>query len=114
MYFSRVLCYLFYSFYKRVLYTGNVGDARAVLSHKERAVRLSYDHKGSDHTEAQRILDVGGFVMNNRVNGTISSFLAWPLFVGYLSQAVLFLYLIVGPPVYICLVTDHVCLFLMV
>ncbi|KAG0071236.1 Protein phosphatase 2C 1 [Linnemannia elongata] len=56
----------------RVLYTGNVGDARAVLSHKERAVRLSYDHKGSDHTEAQRILDVGGFVMNNRVNGVLA------------------------------------------
>ncbi|KAF9402086.1 Protein phosphatase 2C 1 [Mortierella sp. AD011] len=57
---------------KRVLYTGNVGDARAVLCHKEKAVRLSYDHKGSDHTEAQRILDVGGFVMNNRVNGVLS------------------------------------------
>ncbi|KAF9178950.1 Protein phosphatase 2C 1 [Haplosporangium sp. Z 767] len=57
---------------KRVLYTGNVGDARAVLCHKERAVRLSYDHKGSDHTEAQRILDVGGFVMNNRVNGVLA------------------------------------------
>ena len=54
---------------KRVLYTGNVGDARAVLCHGNRAIRLSYDHKGSDHTEAQRILDVGGFVMNNRVNG---------------------------------------------
>ncbi|KAI1319365.1 Protein phosphatase 2C 1 [Mortierella claussenii] len=57
---------------KRVLYTGNVGDARAVLCHKEKAVRLSYDHKGSDHTEAQRILDVGGFVMNNRVNGVLA------------------------------------------
>ncbi|KAF9199173.1 Protein phosphatase 2C 1 [Haplosporangium sp. Z 27] len=57
---------------KRVLYTGNVGDARAVLCHKEKAVRLSYDHKGSDHNEAQRILDVGGFVMNNRVNGVLA------------------------------------------
>ncbi|KAI7819486.1 phosphatase 2C-like domain-containing protein [Gamsiella multidivaricata] len=57
---------------KRVLYTGNVGDARAVLCHKNKAVRLSYDHKGSDHTEAQRILDVGGFVMNNRVNGVLA------------------------------------------
>ncbi|KAG0317797.1 Protein phosphatase 2C 1 [Dissophora globulifera] len=57
---------------KRVLYTGNVGDARAVLCHKEKGVRLSYDHKGSDHTEAQRILDVGGFVMNNRVNGVLA------------------------------------------
>ncbi|KAG0043867.1 Protein phosphatase 2C 1 [Gryganskiella cystojenkinii] len=57
---------------KRVLYTGNVGDARAVLCHGSKAIRLSYDHKGSDHTEAQRILDVGGFVMNNRVNGVLS------------------------------------------
>ncbi|KAG0239661.1 Protein phosphatase 2C 1 [Actinomortierella wolfii] len=57
---------------KRVLYTGNVGDARAVLCHKGKAVRLSYDHKGSDHTEAQRILDIGGFVMNNRVNGVLA------------------------------------------
>ncbi|GJJ72866.1 protein phosphatase PTC1 [Entomortierella parvispora] len=57
---------------KRVLYTGNVGDARAVLCHGNKAIRLSYDHKGSDHTEAQRILDVGGFVMNNRVNGVLS------------------------------------------
>ncbi|KAG0083189.1 Protein phosphatase 2C 1 [Podila epicladia] len=56
----------------RVLYTGNVGDARAVLCHKGKAVRLSYDHKGSDTTEAQRILDVGGFVMNNRVNGVLA------------------------------------------
>ena len=37
-------------------------------------MRLSYDHKGSDTTEAQRILDVGGFVMNNRVNGKMSHF----------------------------------------
>ncbi|KAK3811151.1 MAG: phosphatase 2C-like domain-containing protein [Benniella sp.] len=57
---------------KRVLYTGNVGDARAVLCHKGKAVRLSYDHKGSDRREAQRILDVGGFVMNNRVNGVLA------------------------------------------
>lgn len=34
-----------------------------------RAVRLTYDHKGSDVQEARRITDAGGFVMNNRVNG---------------------------------------------
>jgi serine/threonine protein phosphatase PrpC len=34
-----------------------------------KAVRLTYDHKGSDAQEAKRITDAGGFVMNNRVNG---------------------------------------------
>ncbi|KAG0203559.1 Protein phosphatase 2C 1 [Mortierella sp. GBA30] len=69
---TAIMAYIRKEGNKRVLYTGNVGDARAVLCHKDRAVRLSYDHKGSDHTEAQRILDVGGFVMNNRVNGVLA------------------------------------------
>ncbi|CAO3606625.1 unnamed protein product [Mucor hiemalis] len=57
---------------KRILYTGNVGDARAVLSRQNKAVRLSYDHKGSDSQEAKRIMDLGGFMMNNRVNGVLA------------------------------------------
>ena len=55
---------------RRVLYTANAGDARAVLSRGGKAVRLTYDHKGSDAQEAKRIKEAGGFVMNNRVNGT--------------------------------------------
>ncbi|KAG0338690.1 Protein phosphatase 2C 1 [Podila horticola] len=69
---TAIMAYLRKEGNARVLYTGNVGDARAVLCHKGKAVRLSYDHKGSDTTEAQRILDVGGFVMNNRVNGVLA------------------------------------------
>ncbi|KAH8926463.1 protein serine/threonine phosphatase 2C [Atractiella rhizophila] len=57
---------------KRTLYTANVGDARAVLCRNGKAVRLTYDHKGSDAQEAKRIMDAGGFVMNNRVNGVLA------------------------------------------
>ncbi|KAH9809652.1 protein phosphatase [Melampsora americana] len=57
---------------KRTLYTANVGDARAVLCRGGTAVRLTYDHKGSDQQEAQRIMAAGGFVMNNRVNGVLA------------------------------------------
>lgn len=55
-----------------MLYTANVGDARAVLFRRGRAVRLSYDHKGSDAIEQQRVKDAGGFIVNERVNGMLA------------------------------------------
>jgi hypothetical protein len=57
---------------RRVLYAGNAGDARAVLCRGGEALRLTYDHKGSDAQESKRIVDAGGFVMNNRVNGVLA------------------------------------------
>lgn len=57
---------------QRVLYTANVGDARAVLSRSGKALRLSYDHKGSDENEGKRIANAGGLVLNNRVNGVLA------------------------------------------
>ncbi|TRM69780.1 phosphatase 2C-like domain-containing protein [Schizophyllum amplum] len=57
---------------RRVLYSANAGDARGVLCRGDRAVRLTYDHKGSDKMEAQRIMDAGGFVMSGRVNGVLA------------------------------------------
>lgn len=56
----------------RILYAANAGDARAVLNRDGKAVRLSYDHKGSDEGETQRIVDAGGFVVLNRVNGILA------------------------------------------
>lgn len=56
----------------RMLYTANAGDARAVLARGGQAFRLSYDHKGSDEGETKRIMDAGGFVVLNRVNGILA------------------------------------------
>jgi len=57
---------------RKVLYTANVGDARGVLCRAGKAIRLTYDHKGSDKQEAKRITDAGGFVMSGRVNGVLA------------------------------------------
>ncbi|THH19969.1 hypothetical protein EW146_g1299 [Bondarzewia mesenterica] len=57
---------------RRVLYVANAGDARGVLCRSGRAVRLTYDHKGTDRQEAKRIMDSGGFVMSGRVNGVLA------------------------------------------
>jgi protein phosphatase PTC1 len=57
---------------QRVLYTANVGDARIILCRKGKALRLSYDHKGSDENEGKRITNAGGLILNNRVNGVLA------------------------------------------
>ncbi|KAF8973282.1 phosphatase 2C-domain-containing protein [Flammula alnicola] len=57
---------------RQVLYSANAGDARGVLCRAGKAVRLTYDHKGSDKQEAKRITDAGGFVMSGRVNGVLA------------------------------------------
>jgi protein phosphatase PTC1 len=57
---------------QRVLYTANVGDARIILCRNGRALRLSYDHKGSDESEGRRIANNGGLILNNRVNGVLA------------------------------------------
>jgi protein phosphatase PTC1 len=58
--------------FRRVLYCANAGDARGVLCRGGKAIRLTYDHKGSDKQEAKRIMDAGGFVMSGRVNGVLA------------------------------------------
>jgi len=57
---------------ERWLHVANVGDARAVLCRGGKAVRLTYEHKGSDRQEAKRVTDAGGFVVLNRVNGILA------------------------------------------
>ncbi|KAM0635776.1 hypothetical protein ACHAPW_001444 [Verticillium nonalfalfae] len=60
------------AFRQRVLYTANVGDARIILCRSGKALRLSYDHKGSDDNEGVRISKAGGLILNNRVNGVLA------------------------------------------
>ncbi|KAI5811109.1 phosphatase 2C-like domain-containing protein [Peziza echinospora] len=57
---------------QQVLYTANVGDARIVLCRGGKALRLSYDHKGSDENESKRVSNAGGLILNNRVNGVLA------------------------------------------
>ncbi|KAK2767041.1 Protein phosphatase 2C 1 [Arachnomyces sp. PD_36] len=57
---------------QRMLYTANVGDARVILCRNGKALRLSYDHKGSDDNEGKRIASAGGLILNNRVNGVLA------------------------------------------
>ncbi|KAI7831904.1 phosphatase 2C-like domain-containing protein [Kickxella alabastrina] len=57
---------------QRTLYCANAGDARAVLSRGGNAARLTYDHKGDDVHEIERISESGGYVFNGRVNGILA------------------------------------------
>ncbi|KAJ2778036.1 phosphatase 2C [Coemansia javaensis] len=57
---------------QRTLFCANAGDARAVLSRRGTAKRLTYDHKGEDKNESDRISEAGGFVFNGRVNGVLA------------------------------------------
>ncbi|PRP79856.1 protein phosphatase [Planoprotostelium fungivorum] len=52
---------------------GNVGDSRAMLARDGKTlVSLSDDHKPNNPEEHKRIIDSGGMVRNNRVNGDLA------------------------------------------
>ncbi len=58
------------------IYVANAGDSRAVLavkkSDKLKAVDMSIDHKPEMPEERQRIEKAGGFVEDNRVQGSLN------------------------------------------
>ena len=55
-----------------ILYTANLGDSRAVLCRNKEAIRLTVDHKPDLPGETKRIERMGGFVRNNRVQGSLA------------------------------------------
>ena len=50
----------------------NAGDSRCVMGKKGTAIDLSIDHKPDNDAEKQRIINAGGFVEDNRVNGVLN------------------------------------------
>lgn len=56
---------------KRYLVVANAGDSRAVISRAGGVSRLTYDHKPTDESEADRVIKGGAFVRDGRVNGMI-------------------------------------------
>jgi serine/threonine protein phosphatase PrpC len=49
-----------------------LGDTRAVLSNNGTAERLSYDHRGTDPVEIERIKSLGGIIVDGRVGGSLA------------------------------------------
>jgi serine/threonine protein phosphatase PrpC len=45
-----------------------------IVSRRGKAIRLSYDHKGTDEAEGRRIAAAGGLILNSRVNGIVHNF----------------------------------------
>jgi serine/threonine protein phosphatase PrpC len=54
------------------VFCGNVGDSRAVLCRGSKAVDLSEDHKPTLKREHDRVLSVGGQIINGRVRGMLA------------------------------------------
>jgi serine/threonine protein phosphatase PrpC len=53
-------------------YIANLGDSKAILSQRGRLAFATNDHKASDPAEQQRVIELGGQIVNNRVNDKLS------------------------------------------
>jgi serine/threonine protein phosphatase PrpC len=59
------------------LYVANVGDSRAIMNFREKALSITEDHKPDTPSEYNRIISLGGAVIKDpygtpRVNGTLA------------------------------------------
>ncbi|KAH8408783.1 hypothetical protein KR215_012227, partial [Drosophila sulfurigaster] len=55
-----------------MLYCANAGDSRAIASINGQLETLSVDHKPNNEAESKRIIEGGGWVEFNRVNGNLA------------------------------------------
>merc|ERR1712187_649767 len=71
---TACVCLLQQEGHTRVIYTAHLGDSRAVMCRGSNATRLTSmtDHKATDPLEAKRVIEAGGQIFNERVNGMLA------------------------------------------
>merc|ERR1719482_134964 len=70
---TACVCLLQEERHARVIYTAHLGDSRAVMARGSVATRLTSmtDHKATDPLEGKRVIEAGGQIINDRVNGML-------------------------------------------
>jgi len=71
---TACVCLLQEERHAKVIYTAHLGDSRAVMARGGNATRLTSmtDHKATDPLEAKRVIEAGGQIFNDRVNGMLA------------------------------------------
>jgi len=71
---TACVCLLQDERHARLIYTAHLGDSRAIMARNGRATRLTSmtDHKSTDPMEVKRVIEAGGFIQNDRVNGMLA------------------------------------------
>eukprot|EP00929_Paragymnodinium_shiwhaense_P049900 TRINITY_DN25163_c0_g1_i1.p1 TRINITY_DN25163_c0_g1~~TRINITY_DN25163_c0_g1_i1.p1 ORF type:complete len:281 (-),score=52.42 TRINITY_DN25163_c0_g1_i1:31-873(-) len=71
---TACVCLLQQERHARVIYTAHLGDSRAVMARGGNATRLTSmtDHKATDPLEGKRVIEAGGQIINDRVNGMLA------------------------------------------
>jgi serine/threonine protein phosphatase PrpC len=58
--------------HQKVVYVANVGDSKGVIVSAGGAEQLTYDHRGTDYAEIDRIVSGGGVLIRGRVAGQLA------------------------------------------
>jgi len=71
---TACVCLLQEERHARVIYTAHLGDSRAVMARGGAATRLTSmtDHSAKDPLEGKRVIEAGGHIINDRVNGMLA------------------------------------------